>query len=186
VKSYLNRNLPIISLAILFMAGVWIFITAVYFPSSTNGYIPAPQEGFLAPDFSLRTLTGENITLSEMKGQAVLINFWASWCPPCRQEMPAMQEVFDTYEQQGFTILAVNATHQDSISAANNFVSENELTFPILVDTEGTVTSLYRISSFPSSFFISPDGIIQEVVIGGPMAEALLRTRAESLLGGGN
>lgn len=93
-----------------------------------------------------------------------------------------MQTVYEDYASQGFTILAVNATNQDSQAKAAEFVSEHQLTFPILLDIDGQVSRLYQVSALPSSFFILPDGTIQEVVIGGPMAEALLRTRIENLL----
>ena len=96
--------------------------------------------------------------------------------------MPAMQAMYEEYSEKGFTILAVNSTIQDSQSAAAAFVAEHNLTFPILLDVDGEVSRLYQVSALPSSFFVLPDGTIQEVVIGGPMAEALLRTRIESLL----
>jgi peroxiredoxin len=96
--------------------------------------------------------------------------------------MPAMQRVYEEYRDQGFTILAVNAAQQDSQAAAAQFAAEHGLTFPILYDLDGSVARSYQLSALPTSFFILPDGTIQEVVIGGPMAEALLRARVEQLL----
>ena len=122
------------------------------------------------------------MTLSDHRGQAVLINFWASWCPPCKAEMPAMEATFQDYQDQGFTILAINVTNQDSASAAERFSKGNSLTFPILYDFDGTAARSYNVHSMPTSFFVDPDGIIREVVIGGPMSEALLRTRIENIL----
>lgn len=93
-----------------------------------------------------------------------------------------MQRVYEEYKDQGFTILAVNATQQDSQAAALQFAIEKGLTFPILFDLDGSVARNYQMSALPSSFFILPDGTINEVIIGGPMAEALLRVRVEQLL----
>ncbi len=165
----------------LFSAG-WIGITSVYFNAGTNGEIPAPKEGFLAPDFELITNQGTTQQLSALEGQVVLVNIWASWCMPCRQEMPTMQQVFETYQDQGFTILAVHATSQDSQANALDFVNELQLTFPILFDLDGVVARKYLVNAFPSSYFVDKNGKIAEVVIGGPMSAALLQTRVEKLL----
>jgi peroxiredoxin len=159
----------------------WIWASAAPQGATTEG-IPAPQAGFLAPDFTLTTLDGETVTLSDLRGQVVLLNIWASWCPPCRAEMPAMERTWQDYRERGVVVLAVNSTIQDTPADAQAFVTENGLTFPIPLDTDGAVTRLYRVSSLPTSFFIGADGVIREVVIGGPMAEALLRSRVEQLL----
>ncbi|HAV77811.1 MAG TPA: TlpA family protein disulfide reductase [Anaerolineae bacterium] len=144
--------------------------------------MPAPQQGFLAPDFELQSTTGETIKLSDLRGQAVLINLWATWCPPCRAEMPAIEKVYKEYKDDGLVVLAVNMTYQDAQSDIAPFVGEYELTFPILLDRSGSVGTAYQLRSLPSSFFVDRNGIINEVVIGGPMAEALLRTRVEEIL----
>lgn len=142
----------------------------------------APQTGFIAPDFSLQTADGQIYTLSELKGQAILVNVWATWCPPCKAEMPAMEKVYNEYKDQGFVVLAVNSTFQDDPLNIIPFTEEYGLTFPILLDDTGKVTLAYQVRSLPSSFFINRLGIITEVVIGGPMSEALLRTRIEKAL----
>jgi len=169
--------------AVLLILGLgWIGISAGLPGGTDTPGIPAPKAGFLAPDFTLTTLEGEQVTLSDLRGQAVIVNIWASWCQPCRAEMPALQTVYDEYADQGLTLLAVNATSQDSVAAAAGFIDELGLDFPVLLDTDGEVGRLYQVSALPSTFFVLPDGTIQEVVIGGPMAEALLRTRVETLL----
>ncbi len=167
---------------ILIAALAWIFVSADRSGASTAGEVPAPREGFLAPDFSLSTPEGEVVKLSELRGQAVLVNLWATWCPPCRAEMPAMQKLYEEYRHEGFVILAVNMTYQDDRLAIAPFIQQYQLTFPILIDERGDVAQKYELRSLPSSFFIDHDGFIQEVVIGGPMSEALLRTRIESIL----
>jgi cytochrome c biogenesis protein CcmG/thiol:disulfide interchange protein DsbE len=172
----------IIYLIVLILGFAWIFISADRSGSSTSGKIPAPQKGFLAPDFELKTPTGESIKLSDLRGQAVLGNLWATWCPPCREEMQTIEKVYQEYKEEGFTVLAVNMTYQDDPSAVMPFVNEQRLTFPILLDETGEMANAYQLRSLPSSYFIRRDGIINEVVIGGPMSEALLRTRVEDIL----
>jgi cytochrome c biogenesis protein CcmG/thiol:disulfide interchange protein DsbE len=167
---------------ILIAALAWVFISADRSGTSTAGLIPAPSQGFLAPDFTLNTPEGESVTLSKLRGQAVLVNLWATWCPPCRAEMPAIQKLYDEYKDQGFVVLGLNMTYQDNPAAVIPFVQKNQLTFPILIEGTGDVAKKYELRSLPSSFFIDRNGIIQEVVIGGPMSEALLRTRIESIL----
>ena len=96
--------------------------------------------------------------------------------------MQTLETVYNVYKDQGFTILAVNMTSQDDPLAVMPFVEERGLTYPILLDEKGDVARAYQMKSLPSSFFINRDGTINDVVIGGPMAEALLRTRIEELL----
>ena len=167
---------------ILLLGLAWIFVSADRSETSTAGQIPAPQQGFLAPDFELKTLTGESVKLSDLRGQAVLVNLWATWCPPCRAEMQSIETVYNEYKDQGFVVLAVNMTYQDTQTDIMPFVDQEGLTFPILLDETGAMANAYQLQSLPSSYFIGRDGIIREVVIGGPMAEALLRTRVEDIL----
>lgn len=168
---------------IILIAGLtWIFVSADWAGTSTAGEIPAPRQGFLAPDITLNTPGGETYALSDLRGQAVLVNLWATWCPPCRAEMPTIQKVYEEFKDQGFVVLGVNLTYQDDSTAVVPFVQEYGLSFPILIDETGKVAQKYELRSLPSSFFIDRSGIIREVVIGGPMSEVLLRTRIESLL----
>ena len=167
---------------ILLLGLAWIFVSADRSGISTAGQVPAPQKGFLAPDFELKTPAGETIKLSDLRGQAVLVNLWATWCPPCRAEMQTIETVYNEYKDQGFVVLAVNMTYQDNQLEIMPFVTEQGLTFPILLDETSDMAKDYQLQSLPSSYFIGRDGIINEVVIGGPMAEALLRTRIENIL----
>lgn len=167
---------------ILFLGFLWILLSADKSGTSTSGKIPAPQAGFPAPDFELKTQAGEMMKLSDLRGQAVLVNLWATWCPPCRAEMRSIEKVYSEYKDQGFTVLAVNMTYQDDALKIAPFINEQSLTFPILLDETGKMANAYQMKSLPSSFFIGRDGIIKEVVIGGPMAEALLRTRVKEII----
>src|SRR5689334_15761188 len=95
-----------IYLMILIFGALWIVVSADKLGASTAGRIPAPQQGFLAPDFELKTPTGEVVNLSDLRGQAVLVNLWATWCPPCRTEMETIEKVYNEYKDQGFAVLA--------------------------------------------------------------------------------
>ncbi len=172
----------IFTLVILSISAIWIISSRVTVAETTNGKIPAPRQGFLAPDFNAQTLDGDQVSLSDYRGRPVLVNLWASWCPPCKAEMPGLENIYQTYQDQGLTVLAVNATNQDTLQGARTFVQNNGLTFPILIDIDGTISQIYELSSLPSSFFIDRSGVIKDVVIGGPMSEALLRIRIEELL----
>ena len=166
----------------LLVGFLWIIASIDRTASGTSGRIAAPQTGFLAPDFELSTPTGETIKLSDLRGQAVLVNLWATWCPPCRAEMQTIEKVYNEYKEEGFTVLAVNMTYQDDPAAVTPFLDEQGLTFPVLLDKTGEMGKAYQLKSLPSSYFIDREGVISEVVIGGPMAEALLRTRIEAIL----
>ena len=120
--------------------------------------------GNIAPDFELETLFGEVVKLSDYRGQRVLLNFWATWCAPCRAEMPDMQKF---HENKDVVILAVNLT--DTESKASNvprFVDDFELTFPILLDEDVKVSGLYQIQPIPTSFLIDSTGRIHNVAYG--------------------
>jgi peroxiredoxin len=167
---------------IIFASTAWVWISAVPDSETTGGRIPSPREGFLAPDFTLDLLTGEMMTLSEQTGKVVIINLWASWCPPCRAEMPALQEVYLENRERGLEVMAVNTTFQDQESTAVSFVQEFGLTFPILMDRSGDVSRQYLLRAMPSTFFVDREGVIRKVIIGGPMSEATLQTAVEELL----
>ena len=154
--------------------------SAVGAPSSSS---PSPREGFLAPDFTLDTLDGNKVTLSELRGKIVVVNFWATWCPPCREETPALEKSYEQYKDSGMVILGVDLTNQDALSDVKAFVQEFSLTYPILLDRDGTVSNtLYQIRGLPTTFFINREGIIRTVVVGGPMSETFIRSKIEALL----
>ena len=182
MKELKSKQWLIFSIIILALGGAWIWISKAPANATSTGGIPAPRQGFMAPDFSLQTLDGKTITLSELRGRPLIVNIWATWCPPCQAEMPAFERVYNQYKDDGFLILAVNLTNQDNPENVSAFVEKFGLTFPILLDTDGKVASIYQSNALPTSYFINENGIIQEVVIGGPMSEAMLRIRVEELL----
>ncbi|MCH8339720.1 MAG: TlpA family protein disulfide reductase [Chloroflexi bacterium] len=169
-------------LGVVVLGAIWIAVSQVLASATTGGAIPSPREGFLAPDFTLETLQGETVTLSDLRGKAVVVNLWASWCPPCRAEMPALQAAYEADRGRGLEILAVDMTYQDTEQDALRFIEEFGLTFTIPMDRDGTVARQYLLRALPSTFFVGPDGVITKVVIGGPMSEATIRTNVQAML----
>jgi len=167
--------------AILILAGMWINLSRLQ-PAAGQEIAAHPYTGFRAPDFSLGTLEGNVVSLSDLHGQVVVINFWATWCTPCRLEMPALEHLHQELGSDGVVVLGVNTTHQDSPSAAADFVEERELTFPILLDVENIAGSAYEVQATPTTFVIDREGVIRFIQIGGPLDEAFLFSEAESLL----
>jgi len=170
--------------ALLALGAVWIAASRVPDEAALarSDRPPAPQTGFAAPDFTLETREGETVSLSDLRGQVVLLNFWATWCPPCRAEMPAIQKVYDQYADQGFTVLAVDVGEGDAQVAA--FADERGLSFPILMDRDGAISTRYQVRAMPSTFFIDREGVIREVTLGGPMSEAFIESQVTGLLAG--
>jgi cytochrome c biogenesis protein CcmG/thiol:disulfide interchange protein DsbE len=180
-----SRSQWLTLMAVAFAAGLaWTWLSAVPSSTTTGGLIPSPREGFLAPDFTLEGINGETFTLSDLQGSVVVVNLWASWCPPCRAEMPALQEVYENNRGRGLEILAVNTTYQDREAEAKAFVDELGLSFPILLERTGEMAKGYQLRAMPSTFFIDKEGVIRKVILGGPMSEATLQTAVEELLEG--
>ncbi len=160
----------------------WIWLSVVPASATTGGLIPSPREGFLAPDFTMDTLDGNQITLSDLRGKVVVINLWTSWCPPCRGEMPAIEKVYQANKEQGLEVLAVNSTYQDDEANAAAFVQELGLTFPVLLDRDGSVSNRYQLRALPTTYFVDRLGIIRSVIPGGPMREGLIENKVVDLL----
>ena len=135
-----QRRWAILTITFLALGIGWTFFSRL--PASaanSNRQTASPRQGFAAPDFTLDLLGGGEVTLSDLRGAPVMLNLWASWCPPCRAEMPAIQAVYQEYGEEGLVVLAVNATNQDSESAAAAFVRDHGLTFPVPLDRDGSV-----------------------------------------------
>ena len=160
----------------------WILFSRIPSSGLPPSSIEAPREDFLAPSFILPSLDEAEIKLSELKGEPIILNFWASWCPPCRAEMPDFQEAYLEYKNTDLHIIAVNATRQDSLSGINSFLASIPVDFPILLDQDGTTTSTYQVHSLPTTFFIDRSGVIKKILIGGPIPLSLLRIEADRLL----
>lgn len=131
----------------------------------------APVLGSLSPEFELLDLAGDRVKLSDFIGEPVVINFWATWCGPCRIEMPALEARFKEYEASGLKILAVD--FDESEEKVRKFGDEFGLTFTILLDPGANVQKLYRIRAYPTSFFIDREGVIQVQHFGAMTEEQL-------------
>jgi peroxiredoxin len=137
-----------------------------------------PTLGSLAPDFTLTSVDGESVSLSQFQGKTVLLNFWATWCGPCRIEMPAIQSRFEQFKDDGLIVLAVD--FDESQRAVAEFRDEFTLTFELLLDPGAEVQKLYRNRSYPASFFIDTQGVIRVQHI-GVMTEDQLDSYLEQL-----
>ena len=126
------------------------------------------EKGQIAPNFTLETLTGEQVTLADYKGKKVILNFWATWCPPCRTEMPHFQDFYEEYaDQENVVILAANATYNDKgANHVQKFVNSFDLTFPILLMPDDSIFKRYEILALPSTFMIDTEGRIQYHITG--------------------
>lgn len=143
-----------------------------------------PEVGYLAPDFTLEVMgEGRRVNLSDYKGKVVLLNFWATWCIPCRKEMPSMEELYRIFKEREFEILAVNL-EKFAGGKITLFVSNYGISFPILLDKELKTPARYGVRSIPTTYIIGKDGIIKEKIVGGRnWTEQELVERIDSLMG---
>ena len=121
----------------------------------------AVQVSSNAPDFTLRSVGGANLRLHEQRGQVVMVNFWATWCGPCRQEMPHLNRLYDKYRGAGFVLLGVNI--DDDPRAAANLAAKLGLRFPVLLDTDKKVSRVYDMSAMPATLLIDRDGRVRHI-----------------------
>jgi len=126
----------------------------------------APKEGFLAPQFALNDLSGNLVRLGDFKGKVVLLNFWASWCAPCRREIPSLERLYEMRKDRGFEIVAVNS-ERASASQIASFADANRMSFPILLNPQGDVSGNYWVRAIPTSFLLDKKGVIRWKIVGG-------------------
>jgi cytochrome c biogenesis protein CcmG/thiol:disulfide interchange protein DsbE len=133
------------------------------------------EVGQPAPDFGLATLQGGEVHLSQLRDHPVLINFWASWCAPCRTEMPEIVAAYSAHRGAGLEVLAVNLTDQESRSDVRRFVAEMRMAFPVLLDERGRVRRAYQLRGVPTTVFVDTAGIVRAIHPGPLTSEALAR-----------
>ena len=140
-------------------AGRWAVVGALALALGTVASAAAPAAA--APDFTLRTTLGPNLRLQEQRGKVVLVNFWATWCGPCKQEMPELNKLYDKYRASGFVLLGVNV--DDNARHASEVAAKLGIRFPVLLDTDKTVSRLYGLSTMPTTVLIDRDGRVRHV-----------------------
>jgi peroxiredoxin len=133
------------------------------------------QKGNMAPDFDLTTINGERTKLSDFRGKKIILNFWASWCPPCKAEMPNIEKFYQENKGQNVIVLAVNLTSAEkNKNDVQQFIKDHGLTFPVLLDEQGKVGNLYQTFTIPTSYVINTKGIVQQKFV-GPMSVDIIK-----------
>jgi cytochrome c biogenesis protein CcmG/thiol:disulfide interchange protein DsbE len=185
----LNRVIPVpktrlswivVIVIVLILGGGWIGLTRVSSgQGNPTGRQPAPRVGHPAPDFSLTALDGEEIALSDFQGQPVVLNFWTTWCPPCRAEVPALQATSETFAGEA-VVLGVSV--EETPATVRSFAEEFGVTYPVALDQSAQVYHTYRIRSFPTTYFIDAQGVVVEIVAGS-LNEPLIATHLAEMSG---
>ncbi len=163
-------NLLLLVVLLVGLAWIWVNRLPGDAAPASVGLPPAPAVGHPAPDFTLAALSGETFTLSALRGTPVVLNFWATWCPPCRAELPELQAASERLAGQ-VAILGVNQAEAPADVAA--FVGGLGLSFPMPLDVNADASRLYAVRSLPTTFFIDRQGVIRRVQV-GPVTEATL------------
>ncbi|OHB27992.1 MAG: hypothetical protein A2X84_13470 [Desulfuromonadaceae bacterium GWC2_58_13] len=156
--------------ALFLMISLCFFMPA--FQASAGGSRPSAEPppvakvGAVAPDVTLQSLDGKTVSLSHFRGKVVVLNFWATWCPPCKAEMPSMERLHQGLKGEDFVVIAVNV-EADGVEVAKDFLKNNPYTFSFLVDAEAEAQETFGVFRFPETFIINKDGVILNHIIGG-------------------
>jgi peroxiredoxin len=169
-----NKMLQSVILAIVLIVGGYAVYQSLFKTTSVM------KAGDKPPEFRLLGLDGSSHDLSEYKGKPLILNFWGTWCPPCRDEMPAFQTIYDKWKDKGVQLVGINLSEEKL--SVSNFAEEVGAKFPILLDRNKQIEKKYGLKQYPTTFFISADGKIQDIVIGGPMSETDIQTRIVKLM----
>jgi peroxiredoxin len=168
---------------ILILGGAWFIGSRLFLDRNSAGQIagvaPVALVGEPAPDFTLKNLAGETVRLSDFKGQPVLLNFWATWCAPCRKEFPELQATWEK-KRGSLVVIGVNYTSADTPDLVPGFVEEMGITFPVVLDETGQTSETYRILGMPTSIFIDRTGVVREVFT-GPLDQAYIEAKLSEL-----
>lgn len=167
LRSVIIPALLLIGLAALAINAFW------------NSGSPVVELYRTAPNFTLAKMGGGDLQLRDFRGKVVLLNFWATWCEPCKEEMPLMQAVYETYRDQGFEIIAVNLAEEEG--RVRRFIEEIGATFPVVYDITGGVHDMYLIRNMPTSYFIDRNGVVQAQIT-APLTEEQILAVIKDLL----
>ncbi|HEY6042494.1 MAG TPA: TlpA disulfide reductase family protein, partial [Anaerolineae bacterium] len=143
----------------------------------------AARVGALAPDFTLADLDNRPVNLAKLRGQVVVLNFWATWCGPCREELGTIEKIRSQYADRPVVILGIN--QQEYADSVRGYADLYHLNFTMLLDSKSEVGRAYRVNGLPTTYFVDRAGIIRHIEIGGPMSLLLLQTQIGKLLGEG-
>jgi cytochrome c biogenesis protein CcmG, thiol:disulfide interchange protein DsbE len=161
---------------------VWIYFSRAPAGATTSDRtMEAPIVGLLAPDFTLTALDGGEMQLSSLRGQPVILNFWATWCPPCRAEMPELEALWQRYRDNGLLLIGVD--QGESAATVERYARDIVgTTFPLLLDTNQAVGRAYGVRALPTTVLIDRQGRIQEIRIGGPLNRAMLAAGVNKIM----
>ena len=175
--SCLKRWILLFGAVVCLIAAFFVVVAAGLPDRATyTGYIEAgekyaPELNAIAPPFEAKTLTGDTLRLADLRGQTVLVNFWATWCEPCKAEMPDLQAVYENYQSRGFRILGVNLGEgKDQVAT---WVQRLGVTFDIVLDDGQQIASEYQLRGQPSSYLIAPNGVITQIYYGPTIRQSL-------------
>ncbi len=148
---------------------VWITVISILFLYSSAHAAVAPWEieeiiGKDAPQFTLSDIKGNKISLSSFKGKVILLNFWATWCPSCKNEMPSLTSLYKKYREKGIVVVAISM--DKSKRDVQNFLSKSPIVFPVLLDSDLSISHKYKVFAFPTTFLIDREGVLREKYIG--------------------
>ncbi len=192
-RSIVQRALPVLvlGLAMLTVAGCFggsrNFTSGAVASAKTTAGAPSASSprpdvgirvGDLAPDFTLQGLDGKPMKLSDYRGKAVLVNFWATWCPPCRMEMPDLEKAYQKYKDQGVVFLGIDM--QEDPATVKSFIQQNGYNWSFAVDSDTQVSRTYQASAIPTSYFIDRNGIIRDTQIGA-MSSSILESKLSKI-----
>ncbi|MBD8497664.1 thiol-disulfide oxidoreductase ResA [Paenibacillus arenosi] len=167
-----NKSLQMVILAAILLLGGFAIGSALFTSNSV------PVIGSKVPNIKLQQLNGDVQELTNLKGQAIVLNFWGTWCEPCTREMPAFQRAHEEWKDKGVSIIAIN-NGEDPITV-NNYVNAMNITFPIWLDSKKSVAKAYGIRPLPTTFFIKPDGTVHNIIL-GEVEESVLKTQIKEI-----
>jgi len=182
-RSKWQRRLPLIASGLAIAIGLLLIAGPAFLSSLPTGPKPAlqsgmqsgmPKEGQPIPDFDLPTLDGDRtVRLSDLRGSPVLINFWATWCGPCKQEMPLLVEQYNWNKGKGLRVLAIDTLANDNVDDMQVFAKKFNMNFDVLLDKTDAVAGGWQIMGLPTTFFVKPDGTVAKVHVGQLTADQL-------------
>jgi cytochrome c biogenesis protein CcmG, thiol:disulfide interchange protein DsbE len=153
---------------VLFIVGIMLLLWMALQPgdgqSTAQSGPQVPEQGKPAPSFTSPALSGGEVTLADHVGEVVIVNFWATWCPPCKAEMPGINAFYERHQDEGLVVLAVNAKESESL--VRPFIEASGFSFPVLLDPAGSVVNQYQIRSFPTTIVIDRDGVVRHIQVG--------------------